>query len=89
LRWSPDDQPKKKLPKPTLGKWPQNALRHSHASYAVAAGVPLESLLFEFGHTTNPAVLREHYVGRASKKDAIAFFTIGPKGEEVPAIAVA
>jgi len=55
----------------------------------VAAGVPLESLLFEFGHTTNPAVLREHYVGRASKKDAIAFFTIGPKGEEVPAIAVA
>lgn len=51
--------------------------------------MPLESLLFEFGHTTNPAVLREHYVGRASKKDAIAFFTIGPKGEEVPAIAVA
>lgn len=83
------DQPKKKLPKPTLGKWPQNALRHSHASYAVAAGVPLESLLFEFGHTTNPAVLREHYVGRASKKDAIGFFAIGPHGEEVPTIAVA
>jgi site-specific recombinase XerD len=77
------------LPAPTLGQWPQNALRHSHASYAVAAGVPLESLLFEFGHTQNPSVLREHYVGRASRKDAIEFFKIGPKGEEVPSIVAA
>ncbi|WP_193211191.1 tyrosine-type recombinase/integrase [Luteolibacter marinus] len=74
------------LPVPTLGRWPQNALRHSHASYAVAAGAPLESLLFEFGHTQNPSVLREHYIGRASKKDAIEFFKIRPKGEEVPSI---
>jgi len=40
-----------KPPEPTRGAWPQNALRHSHASYAVAAGVSLESLLFEFGHS--------------------------------------
>ncbi len=79
----------KKLPSPLFGRWPQNALRHSHASYAIAAGVPLESLLFEFGHTGSPSVLREHYVGRASKKEAIAFFKIGPNGEEVPAIAAA
>ena len=78
-----------KLPTPPFGRWPQNALRHSHASYAIAAGVPLESLLFEFGHTGNPSVLREHYVGRASKKEAIAFFKIGPNGDEVPAIAAA
>jgi site-specific recombinase XerD len=77
------------LPKPSRGKWPQNALRHSHASYAIAAGVPLESLLFEFGHTGGPAVLREHYVGRASKKDAIEFFSIGPKGSQIPAISAA
>lgn len=77
------------LPPPLLGKWPQNALRHSHASYAIAAGVPLESLLFEFGHTGNPSVLREHYVGRASRKEAISFFKIGPNGVEVPAIAAA
>jgi site-specific recombinase XerD len=77
------------LPKPTLGKWPQNALRHSHASYSVAVGVPLEGLLFEFGHTGSPSVLREHYVGRASKKEAIDFFKIGPNGEEIPAIAAA
>jgi hypothetical protein len=79
----------KKLNAPDLGRWPQNAIRHSHASYAIAAGVPLESLLFEFGHTGNPSVLREHYVGRASKKEAKTFFQIGPKNEEVPAIAAA
>lgn len=77
------------LPQPTRGRWPQNVLRHSHASYAIAAGVPLESLLFEFGHTGGPALLREHYAGRASKKDAIEFFSIGPKGSEIPVISAA
>jgi integrase len=64
------------------GKWKQNAMRHSHASYSIAAGVPLESLLFEFGHVGTPALLREHYVGRASKKEAVAFFAIRPEGSE-------
>jgi site-specific recombinase XerC len=64
------------------GKWKQNAMRHSHASYSIAAGVPLESLLFEFGHVGTPALLREHYVGRASKKEAVAFFAIRPEGAE-------
>jgi site-specific recombinase XerD len=64
--------------------WPQNVLRHSHASYAVAAGVPLESLLFEFGHTASPSILRTHYVGRASKKAALAYFAIVPKGKAKP-----
>lgn len=73
------------LPKLTFGKWPQNALRHSHASYAVAIGVPLESLLFEFGHAGNPTLLRQHYVGTASKKQALEFFAIMPEGVEAPA----
>jgi integrase len=73
------------LAEPSLGRWPQNALRHSHASYAVASGVPLESLLFEFGHAGNPAMLRQHYVGRASKKQALEFFVIMPEGVEAPA----
>lgn len=64
-------------------KWPQNALRHSHASYAIASGsVPVEGLLFEFGHTATVDVLRGHYVGRASKRDAGEFFRILPKGTE-------
>ena len=66
-------------------EWPQNALRHSHASYAVAAGVSLESLLFEFGHAGSPALLRQHYIGRASKAAALQYFAIMPEGVEAPA----
>ncbi|MEO6478461.1 hypothetical protein [Luteolibacter sp.] len=65
---------------PTRGPWPQNVMRHSHASYAIAAGATLETLLFEFGHTGSAAVLRAHYVGKASKKAALEFFAILPKG---------
>ena len=65
---------------PTRGPWPQNVMRHSHASYAIASGAKLETLLFEFGHTGSPAVLRAHYVGKASKKAALEFFSIRPKG---------
>jgi site-specific recombinase XerD len=75
----------KKLPKTSRGSWPQNVLRHSHASYAVAAGTPLETLLFEFGHTGSANVLRAHYVGRASKKAALEFFAIRPEGAEAEA----
>lgn len=60
--------------------WPQNVLRHSHATYSVAYGLPLQDLLFEFGHTASPTILRRHYVGRADKKQAIAYFAISPKG---------
>lgn len=73
---------KDKTPRPD---WPQNALRHSHASYAVASGASLETLLFEFGHTASPAVLRAHYVGKASKKSALEFYSIMPEGAEAPA----
>jgi site-specific recombinase XerD len=70
------------MPETHRGSWPQNCLRHSHASYAVASGVPLESLLFEFGHTGTANVLRGHYVGKASKKQALEFFAIRPGGTE-------
>ncbi len=72
-------------PKANRGAWPQNALRHSHASYAVASGTALETLLFEFGHTGNASVLRAHYVGKASKKQALEYFAIMPAGVEAPA----
>jgi integrase len=68
-------------PKPTRGPWPQNCIRHSHASYSVAVGVPLQALLFEFGHSAKPDVLRSNYVGRASRKQALEFFAIRPTGE--------
>jgi len=80
--WDVQARRLKKKPEPTRGKWPQNCLRHSHASYAVAAGTPLEALLFEFGHTGNANVLRSHYLGRASKKSALEFFAIRPGGKK-------
>lgn len=61
--------------------WPQNVLRHSHASYAVASGTPIDSLLFEFGHVGKVDVLREHYVGKVSKKSALAYLAIRPGGK--------
>ncbi len=73
------------LPEPSLSRWPQNALRHSHATYAVASGTALETLLFEFGHSGTTKVLRDHYVGKASKKQALEFFAIMPEGVEAPA----
>jgi len=73
------------LPDAKRGPWPQNALRHSHASYAVASGVPLESLLFTFGHAGNANMLRQHYVGRSSMKTALEFFAIMPAGMPAPA----
>lgn len=70
---------KDKAPRPD---WPQNGLRHSHASYAVANGAGIDTLLFEFGHTSKPDVLRSHYVGRASKNEAKEFFAIRPGDDE-------
>lgn len=59
--------------------WPQNAMRHSHASYAVANGESVDALLFQFGHVGSTAMLREHYVGRASAKAAKQFYQILPR----------
>lgn len=68
-----------KPPKPTRGPWPQNVLRHTHASAAVANGATLEHLLFSIGHSNGPEMLKRHYVGRYSKKEAAEFWSIGPK----------
>lgn len=78
--WKVESPLLKKPPQPIRGPWPQNVMRHSHASYAIAVGVKLETLLFEFGHTGSPAVLRTHYVGKASKKAALEFFAVRPNG---------
>jgi hypothetical protein len=71
-------------PEPKRGAWPQNVMRHTHASASVANGATLENLLFSFGHSNGPEILKRHYVGRYSKKEAIAFWSIGPKGTKIP-----
>lgn len=76
-----------KSPKPTRGAWPQNCLRHSHASYAIAAGeIDLKDLLFEFGHSGSEDLLRTNYVGVASKRTALEFFAILPPGAAKPEV---
>ncbi|MDC0568792.1 hypothetical protein OAP01_12210 [Akkermansiaceae bacterium] len=74
----------KDLESPTRGKWPQNCLRHSHASYVLQTGKKLKDLLFEFGHTGSPALLQSNYKKRAKVKAALEFFAIVPEGVEKP-----
>lgn len=81
----PDAVKVKKGKKAVRPAWPQNAIRHSHATYSVAAGVEIETLLFEFGHTESTDVLRRHYKGVASKKDALAYFALRPGGVKAAA----
>jgi integrase len=71
-----------KLPK-EAPMWPQNAMRHTHASAAIANGVSLDELIFAFGHTGTPEMLKSHYVGMYRPNDAVAFWSIGPEGQVI------
>jgi integrase len=66
--------------------WPNNALRHTHASVVVALGKPLDNLTFEFGHSGGAAVLKSHYVGVMTKAEALKIWTKGPKGTIISVI---
>jgi integrase len=66
-------------------KWPTDATRHSFATYSINKGVTLDHFLWEFGHSGNTRTLKTHYLGRASKKQALEFFAIMPEGVEAPA----
>lgn len=74
------------IPLPKRGKWPQNAIRHSHATYSVASGMSIDRLLFEFGHSGDVDLLKKHYAGRTSKKNALVYLAIAPKGKEIEAL---
>ena len=50
----------------------------------VAIGTPLEDLIFAFGHSGGTALLKQHYLGRLTKDDALEILRIGPKGLEIP-----
>jgi integrase len=66
-------------------KWPTDATRHSFATYSINKGVTLDHFLWEFGHSGNTRTLKTHYLGRASKKQGLEFFSIVPEGVEAPA----
>jgi integrase len=73
----------KNTPKPHRGPWPANSPRHTSASVQVAIGTSLERLTFAFGHGGGHDLLKRHYVGRMTKKDAMAILSIGPNGSKV------
>jgi integrase len=83
------DPPLEESPPESLPEWPDNALRHTHASVAIATGKPLENLIFEFGHSGGVKTLKSHYVGVMPKKVALEILALGPKGTKVKSIRVA
>ncbi len=72
-----------------LPAWPQNALRHTAASAALALGKPIETLIFEHGHAEGVTTLKAHYIGKMTKKEALAISSIGPHGTKLSTIVAA
>jgi integrase len=62
----------------TLKPWPQNALRHSYASYHVAHHKNAAELAFELGHSGNPQMLFGHYRQVVKPAEAAKFWNIFP-----------
>jgi len=81
--------PKGVLPPITRGAWPKNVNRHTCASVQIAIGTPLDDLTFKFGHSGGAVLLKQHYLGKITKKDALAILAIGPKGVRIPNIQAA
>lgn len=59
--------------------WPQNALRHSFASYALAHENNAPALALEMGHT-NTVMLFQHYREVVKPKDAALYWRLMPPG---------
>ncbi len=77
--WS--DMVEPNAPPDTLPEWPANALRHTAATVAVAMGKPLETLIFEHGHSGGVEMLKRHYVGAMPKAEAVKIWSIAPHGK--------
>jgi integrase len=73
-------------PPEDLPPWPDNALRHTHASVHIALGKPLDSLTFEFGHSGGANVLKSHYVGTMPKSEAAEIWALRPIVARMPLV---
>jgi integrase len=74
-----DLKPKQEATPPDdLPEWPDNALRHTAATVAVAMGKSIETLTFEHGHVGGLEMLRRHYVGALPKAEALKIWAIAP-----------
>jgi integrase len=61
-------------------RWPSNCLRHSFASYALAAFNDLNTLTLELGHV-NATMLFQHYRELVTPATAAEFWKIAPRVE--------
>ena len=82
--WNLTTQPPlKNAPPITRGSWPKNVMRHTCASIQVAIGRPLEELTFAFGHSGGSSLLKQHYLAKLTKKEALDILAIGPGGKKI------
>lgn len=59
-------------------KWPHDALRHTFATYHVAAFANPGQTAMLMGHEGNPTMLHRHYRGLATKAEAERFWALRP-----------
>jgi hypothetical protein len=70
--------PMRKVHKKAAVKLKQNALRHSYASYHLAANKDIDALVIALGHRGNPNVLWEHYHRAVKASAAKEYWQIMP-----------
>jgi len=70
--------------KPENPPFPPDSLRHTFASAFLAEGGDTAALVWSFGHAGSLDTLRRHYVHRYTKPDAVAWFSVVPKGASLP-----
>lgn len=58
--------------------WPQDVLRHTFASMAIAAGYSISQVCLWLGHEGNPNLLHRHYRGLVPKGEAEKFWALRP-----------
>jgi integrase len=61
-------------------EWPQNGLRHSFASYHLAAHGDPTRTAFQMGHT-NPRIVADFYKALVTKADAERFWSLRPAAD--------
>jgi integrase len=71
-----------------IAKWPNNALRHSYASYHLARFNDAAALALEMGHT-NTAMIFQHYREVVKPRDAVSYWEITPANENRRVLAFA
>lgn len=61
-----------------LPQWKQDVLRHTAATMMIALGKPMSVLIFEHGHTLGESVLKKHYSGKMTIKQANEILSLEP-----------